>query len=307
MIYPRRTNPFPHPALFPHPARIIAIALILGLGLALAYPATIALAAPAGQSANLPANSKEPITIEADQGIEWRKKQKVYIARGNARAARGDVAVQADTLTAHYRETDDGKTDVWMVVADGHVLISTKDQRIEGDRGIYNVETGVFVLTGETIKMQTPNETVTAREKLEYDSKKRIARVVGDATAIREDKKIKADRFVAQFFEDESGELNLEFVRAVGNVVIETAGEIARADRGVYNASTEIATLTGSVKLTRGENQLNGDRAEVDLKNGVSRLLANTSGGGRVRGLFVPGNNDGGPGIQLPQGLGAIK
>ncbi len=161
--------------------------------------------------------------------------------------------------------------------------------------------------TPEKIKMQTPNETVTAREKLEYDSKKRVARVVGDATAIREDKKIKADRFVAQFFEDESGELSLEFVRAVGNVVIETAGEIARADRGVYNASTEIATLTGSVKLTRGENQLNGDRAEVDLKNGVSRLLANTSGGGRVRGLFVPGNNDGGPDIRLPQGLGTIK
>ena len=110
MIYPRRTYPFPHrapfphPALVPHPARIIAIVL----GLALAYHTTIALAAPAGQSANLAANSKEPITIEADQGIEWRKKQKVYIARGNARAARGDVAVQADTLTAHSRETDDG-------------------------------------------------------------------------------------------------------------------------------------------------------------------------------------------------------
>lgn len=297
MIYPRRIYPRQHP---------IWIAAIV-LALALAHPATIALAAPAGQSANLPTNSKEPIIIEADQGIEWRKKQRVYIARGNARASRGDVAVQADTLTAHYRENDDGKTDVWMIIADGHVVIATKDQRIEGDRGTYNVESGVFVLTGKMIKMQTANETVTAREKLEYDSRKRVARVVGDATAVRGDKTIKADRFVAQFREDESGELSLDFVRAVGNVVIITAGEIARADRGVYNASTEVATLTGSVKLTRGENQLNGDRAEVDLKNGVSRLLADTSGGGRVRGLFVPGGKDNGLGVALPQGLGKTK
>ncbi len=297
MIIPRRI-----PNL-PHPARIAAIVLAL----ALAHPAATALAAPAGPGADLAKNSKEPVIIEADQGIEWRRKQKVYIARGNARASRGDVSVQADTLTAHYRETSEGKTDVWMVIAAGHVVITTKDQRIEGDRGTYNIESGVFLLTGKLIKMQTPNEIVTAREKLEYNIHERIALIVGDATAIRDDKKIKADRFVAQFRKDESGNLGLDFVRATGNVVIITADEIARADQGVYNARTEVATLTGSVKLTRGENQLSGGRAEVDLKNGVSRLLADSSGGGRVRGLFIPQGKGNGLDLQLPQGLSSIK
>ncbi len=53
-----------------------------------------------------------------------------------------------------------------------------------------------------------------------------------------------------------------------------------------------MAELFGAVKITRGQNQLNGGYAEVNLATGVSRLLAAPPGGvaeGRVRGLLVPG------------------
>lgn len=48
-------------------------------------------------------NDGKPISIEAEQGIEWQQNNRVYIARGNAKATRGDSTVYADTLTAHYR------------------------------------------------------------------------------------------------------------------------------------------------------------------------------------------------------------
>lgn len=249
--------------------------------------------------ANIPGNGNEPVIIEADDGIEWRQKQRVYIARGNARAIRGDVSVTADTLTAHYRETSEGKTDIWKVVAEGNVVIISKDRRIEGDIGTYDIETGAFVLLGKHLRMSTPTETITARDRIEYRSREQIAFIVGDAVAIRDDKKIKADRFIARFREDDSGEIKLHEVDATGNVVIVTRNEIARADRGVYNATSGIATLTGSVKLTRGDNQLNGARAEIDMNSGVARLLAGPSGKGRVRGLFMPGR-DGNMKLQLP-------
>src|SRR5262249_52793367 len=54
-----------------------------------------------------------PVEIDASEGIEWQRDQKVYIARGNARVARGDLSVSADTLTAHYRESPDGKTTIY--------------------------------------------------------------------------------------------------------------------------------------------------------------------------------------------------
>ena len=68
-------------------------------------------------------------------------------------------------------------------------------------------------------------------------------------------------------------------------------GEFARGDRGVYYVDREFATLTGSVKITREDNQMNGEYAEVDLKSGVSRLMAAPPGSqspARVRGLLVP-------------------
>ena len=52
--------------------------------------------------------------------------------------------------------------------------------------------------------------------------------------------------------------------------------------------------MSGNVRITRGQNQLNGDFAEVNLSTGISRLLTSTDSAGdkRVRGLFVPQKAD---------------
>jgi lipopolysaccharide export system protein LptA len=52
-----------------------------------------------------------------------------------------------------------------------------------------------------------------------------------------------------------------------------------------------VATLVGDVKISRGENQLNGGYAEVNLNTGVSRLLGappDSDAKARVRGLLRP-------------------
>ena len=49
---------------------------------------------------------------------------------------------------------------------------------------------------------------------------------------------------------------------------------------------TQIARMAGNVHITRGENQLNGDYAVVNLRTGVSTL--NRNPGSRVEGLVVP-------------------
>jgi lipopolysaccharide export system protein LptA len=48
-------------------------------------------------------DSGKPIDIQADNGIEWQQGKRVYIARGNARATRGQTTVFGDTLIAYYR------------------------------------------------------------------------------------------------------------------------------------------------------------------------------------------------------------
>ena len=49
---------------------------------------------------------------------------------------------------------------------------------------------------------------------------------------------------------------------------------------------TGIARLAGHVRITRGQNQINGSEAEVNMKTGIARLLAGT--GERVQGLVMP-------------------
>jgi lipopolysaccharide export system protein LptA len=86
----------------------------------------------------------------------------------------------------------------------------------------------------------------------------------------------------------------MQRIEGFGNVHVSTATDIVRADRGVYNADTSIAMMSGNVRITRGQNQLNGDFAEVNLNTGISRLLTSSDSGGdkRVRGLFVPQKAD---------------
>ena len=52
---------------------------------------------------------------------------------------------------------------------------------------------------------------------------------------------------------------------------------------------TGLARLVGGVRITRGDNQLNGQEAIVNLQSGVARLVSMP--GQRVQGLVVPQQN----------------
>jgi lipopolysaccharide export system protein LptA len=248
-----------------------------------------------------------PVAIEADQGVEWRQNEQVYVARGNATAKRGDTTVRADTLTAHYRKTADNRQEIWKITAEGAVKITTPKDTITSDVAEYMIETGVFTLKGRPVKLDNGKGVLTAALVV-YNTKTRRADVTGNATVTEDKKRVRANRFVA-YFKDDKDKNALKLVEAHGDVVITTESEIARGDRGDYNAETEVATLTGNVRLTRGDNQLNGDRAEVNMKTGVSKLLAapgapssastNPAEGRRVRVLIMPGQ-------QLDSGKGPL-
>ena len=90
----------------------------------------------------------------------------------------------------------------------------------------------------------------------------------------------------------------LEKVEAYGHVVVRTVTDTVTGDRAVYVPDTGIARVAGVVRITRGDNQLNGSEAEVNLKTGISRLLAGNTG--RVQGLVVPTNQANQPGAATP-------
>ena len=230
-----------------------------------------------------------PIEITAEKGIEWWQPKQLYIARGNAKATRNDVDLYGDELTAHYRPDAQGNREIWRIDAIGNVRIVSANEKAYGEKGVYDVDQGILVLTGE-VRLDTEQERVTANQSLEYWTNKNIAVARGDAVAIREDRRLSGETLVAYFHEpDAEGRRKLQRLEAYTNVHVSTPTEIIRGSRGLYNVDSGIATIVGSVKITRGDDQMNGEYAEVDMNTGVSRLLSGPQGsGGRVKVLVRP-------------------
>jgi lipopolysaccharide export system protein LptA len=230
-----------------------------------------------------------PVEIEAEESLEWRSEEQEYVARGNAVIRRDDLEVRADLLRAHYRELEDGGTEIYRASAEGNVEIETEGGRAWADVAVYDLDQAVMVLTGDNLRLENQDGVVTAEDSLEYWVDRQLAVARGDAAVTRGDDRVSGDVLTGQFAEDEQGEMKLSVVSAVGNVLVITGEDRASGDEAVYDLDTNMATLGGNVRLNRGDNQLNGDFAEVDLDTGVSRLLAGPDGG-RVRGLLVPGD-----------------
>ncbi len=288
-----------------------------------------------------------PIDITASDGIEWRQVEQEVIARGDARAVRGQVTVTADRLTAWYRKkgnagpaaaqstpvaglVGDPSTEgneIYRIQADGHVHVFTPTDQAQGDKATYDLDQSVLVMTGRDLKLTTPNNTITAKDDLEYWPQKHMAVARGDATVTTSDaKRIAADTLVAYTTDNPtpatatakspgatpasaspaadplSASGKLQRVEAFGNVSIRTPTDTVTGDRGVYVPESGMARLGGNVRITRGQNQLNGAEADVNMKTGIANLVGSSGVGhsgaghnsadgqqsGRVHGLVVP-------------------
>ncbi len=235
-----------------------------------------------------------PIEVYAEDGIEWQQDGSLFVARGNARAVRGEVEVLSDELRTHYRENPDGQSEVWRLDAIGKVRIISNSETAYGNRAIYNADQKVLVIDGDNPRLVSGQDTLTASQQLEYWELKSFAVARGDAVAIRDKKQVRADVLVAHLKPDAKGQTHVYRVDAYDNVRIRTERETATGDRGVYNVDSGVATLTGRVKLVRDDNELRGCRAQVNLNTGISKLFAcaNQGGSSRVQGTFIPKNRN---------------
>ena len=267
-------------------------------------------------------SSGGPVAITARGGFEWREAEQMVVASGDARAVRDNVTVIADRLVARYRKKagaaagtpgglggDTGGNEIYRLEAQGNVRIFTASDEAVGDQAVYDIDQAVMVMTGRNLKLTTPSQVLTARDSLEYWSQKRMAVARGNAVGVTTDaKRLAADVLVAFIEEDGAAprpaapaggnqppgaNSKLKRMEAFGNVEARTQTDIVRGDRAVYLPETGVARVIGNVRVTSGQNQLNGPAADVNLRTGVARMLADP--GGRVQGVIQPNSTPGVP------------
>ena len=254
--------------------------------------AALFIAPAIAQDINLATGDPDsPIQVVADNGIEWQQKNEVMIARGNARASRSGVTVSGDELRAYYKKKAAGGTDLSRLDAQGNVKIASDGQEAVGDAAVYDMNQAILVLSGKKVKFTAGADNITANKQIEYWEKRRMAVARGNAVARREDRMLRADVLVAYLDRNRQGKTEVRRIQAFDNIVIVTTQDTVRANKGVYNVQSGIATLTGNVRIMRGKNLLAGERAEINLNTGISRLLTAPgaqSSSNRVRGLLLP-------------------
>jgi len=244
----------------------------------------------AAQDKPVNSNAEKPLEITADKTLEWHRNTKKYIARGNAKAVQGDVSIQASVLTADYKETAQSSADIYRITADQNVVLSSKDNSGFADKAVYAVDEGLAVMTGDNLRLVSPDQVLTARDKFEYWVTEGKLVAYGRPKIVRETDTLEADKMTAFFKDNVDGSRELSRFEAQGNVVITTPTEILTGGRGVYVADSNTAELFGRATIKRGQNILSGERAEINLDTNISKMHGTASNNGRVRGVFYPGS-----------------
>ncbi len=307
-------------------ARLAAALLLAGLAVPPAWAQPIDL------------SSGGPVEVTALDGFEWHESDQTVTASNEARAKRGNVTVLADRLVAHYRkkaapaaapvpgaappagpEADSGSNEIYRLDAIGHVRILTPTEEAVGDKAVYDIDQALLVMTGQGLRLTTPQYVMTSRDSMEYWSQQHMAVGRGNALVVATDgRRLSGDVLVGYTKEagaggtaarpdgprpagglDSSGKL--ERVEAYGNVEVRTETDTVRGDRGVYVPDSGMARVLGSVRVIHGQNVITGTAADVNMKTGIAHVVSDP--GRRVQGLIMPNEKPGQAGTR-PAGPG---
>ena len=251
-----------------------------------------ALIVLSGGAAFAQENSGQPIEIEADDALEWDRENKSYTAKGNASAVQGDTSVKAQTLIADYRETEDSGNQIWRLTALSEVRLISPEGTAYGEKAVYLIDEARAEMTGRNLRLKSPDQLVTARDKFIYFTDENRFEAMGDVVVIRDEDTLRSDKVISFFKNNDEGQRVLDKLEAHGNVVIVTPEETLKGRVGTYDPDTEIAELVGNVSIERGPNLIQGNRATVNLKTNISRVFGAPKAGERVKGVFYPQNTD---------------
>lgn len=160
-------------------ASLAAFAVLAGLALGgLTGTAQTVDTSAAATESKTPRN----VDIEADT-MEILDEQKKAIFKGNVKAKRGDVTLNADLLTVTYEEQvdpknkDEKKTEVTLLDAEGSVVIVTAKQTVTGKTAHMDVKSNKLWVKGGAKVVQ--GKTVMNGEQLFVDLKTNKSEMTG--------------------------------------------------------------------------------------------------------------------------------
>ncbi len=156
----------------PHLVAAVLGALLMGDVVSLSHAQDAA--APNNAFQGFTRNRKDPVKIEANT-LEVRDKEKLAIFRGNVVVVQGDTTMRCRELEVHYegnalgadprknvpatksQQQSASAQRIKRLVAVGGVIVTAKDQKAVGDKGIFEMASNTVILDGNVVVTQGQN------------------------------------------------------------------------------------------------------------------------------------------------------
>lgn len=232
-------------------------------------------------------SNKAPLEINAQNGMICSQDKRRCTASGPVVSTKGSSVLKSEKLVVYFKDKsspkaeksdDNPQQDVEKIEAIGHVHFfdtrgaAQKGVEARGHYALYQEEEGKLTLEGHPI-LKDSQTLISGGNRVIFYEKAQRAEIIGRSTVKRDDKLMQADMFNVYFTKNETGQLTFDRVEAHGNVLISTPTEIAKAKRGVYANTTQVAELFDDVVITRVEGQLRGNYGRYDMVSGQSQLF----------------------------------
>lgn len=236
----------------------------------------------------------QKMTIEADTALEWRRDDRQYIARGNANVTTPDMVLKADLITAHYEDKDETSNNrITLVIGDGNADILHQDIHGVAEIITYNRDSDTLVLKNNNatnaIRVTRGKDVSEAEDSIIYDRGNGIITSTGNSVTKLDDGRVmRGDEAVTTLKAEDN---TVDHVVVTGNVYItqptaDGGTQQATGHKAVYEAATDIVTVTGDVVLTQGDNIIKGGKAIMRVGEGES-IITPDENTGRVSGQFL--------------------
>lgn len=255
--------------LLSHFAFIFCLWLLFSLGFGLSFAQSL---------------TSDDIEIHAEQHLEWDKQGQRYIAEGGVVVKGKEFTVNSDRVTAFYRETSDSKQDIYLLRAEGNVIISRAGVVFYGDSAVYEGRRSLIVLKGEDVRLDFKGYRLRADDSIEYWHDEGLAVAREKVTISRAGQVLSATIIEAEIVIVD-GVLEIENAVAKSDVVFNDGETVIRGNEGHYDSRKHSSIICGDVEITRGDNQIHGHCAEIDLRTGTAKLKA--AGDERVSGSII--------------------
>jgi lipopolysaccharide export system protein LptA len=143
--------------------------------------------------------------------------------------------------------------------------------------------------TAASIESKSDKAVDIESNEMEILDDKKMAIFSGKVNGKRGDVRLTCDRLEVNYAEtmqpDGTKKTDVTNLHATGNVVIVTSKQTVTGQWAKMDVKANTINIGGKVKVVQGKTVLTGEKLFVDLDRNKSEMT-----GGRVRGVFSPGN-----------------